>query len=517
MSIKKYQKNRSAQKYKSPLRKLVKFFENSRNQWKEKHQVAKKNVKRLSNRVHYLEQSKAQWKQKAIALEIELKQLKLFVENQDLDSKKNQKPLVPSGALEAFEKVPFHHQYSIGHMMLYLSLVLIASISFRGAGRVLETVMKSFQLSLPVPSWHTARFWLFRFGYYKLIRPKEVANDWVWIVDHTIQLGSEKCWVILGLRLENLPPVGECLKHENLEPISLVPVKKSNGNIVFEQLEETLHKTGIPRQIVGDYGSDLKAGIDKFCQKHPETDYIHDIKHQTAILLKQELQNDPIWNQFTHRSALTKLELQQTPLAFLSPPNQRSKSRYMNVDVLVQWGQKILAFLSVLERDEKAHEKLGWIIEYRDSIIAWEEMTQVIGLVETRVRKRGYFIGCHQELKQLLSKTYTPEAKKMSQKLLDFVATQELKAKPRERLVGSSEVIESVLGKQKYLEHEQSKSGFTGLLLGIAAMVGSLTTELVLEAIEKVKTNQVLKWCQENLGQTLQGKRRQVFSGKKTE
>ena len=65
-------------------------------------------------------------------------------------------------------------------------------------------------------------------------------------------------------------------------------------------------------------------------------------------------------------NAITKLELQQTPLAFLSPPNQRSKSRYMNVDVLVQWGQKILTFLSVIERDEKAYEKLGWIIEYRD-------------------------------------------------------------------------------------------------------------------------------------------------------
>jgi hypothetical protein len=29
-------------------------------------------------------------------------------------------------------------------------------------------------------------------GYYKLTKPKEKAADWVWIVDHTIQLGVEK-------------------------------------------------------------------------------------------------------------------------------------------------------------------------------------------------------------------------------------------------------------------------------------------------------------------------------------
>jgi len=38
-------------------------------------------------------------------------------------------------------------------------------------------------------------------SYYKLIRPKPKAHDWVWIVDHTVQLGAEKCLLILGVRL----------------------------------------------------------------------------------------------------------------------------------------------------------------------------------------------------------------------------------------------------------------------------------------------------------------------------
>ncbi len=62
--------------YKSPLRKLVRFFEKSRNQWKAKHQQAKASVKRLKNRVHFLEQSKEQWKNRVPELELEIARLK---------------------------------------------------------------------------------------------------------------------------------------------------------------------------------------------------------------------------------------------------------------------------------------------------------------------------------------------------------------------------------------------------------------------------------------------------------
>ena len=45
--------------YKSPRRKLVRFFEKSRDQWKTKHHQAKADVKRLTHRVRFLERSKA--------------------------------------------------------------------------------------------------------------------------------------------------------------------------------------------------------------------------------------------------------------------------------------------------------------------------------------------------------------------------------------------------------------------------------------------------------------------------
>lgn len=422
--------------------------------------------------------------------------------------------------VESFDVVPFHHKYSLCHIMFFISLVVLAAASFRCAGRVIEMMMTFLQLPLPSPSWFSGRLWLLRVGYYKLTRPKELADDWVWIVDHTAQLGTEKCLVILGIRLSSLPSRGNCLSHEDVEPISLYPVKESNGDVVWQQLEETAEKTGIPREIIGDHGSDLAAGIQKFCQKHPGTCYIYDIKHKTATVLKHELENDEKWLEFTRLAAKTKIRVQQTPLASLSPPNQRTKSRYMNVDILIQWGLNILAFLDKQQIEtskkfdhEQLEEKLGWITMFYEQIKEWDELLQIITITESFVRKNGLYSDCHLELKYLMAfMAHTERAQKVREQLLVFVAEESLKAKLDERLLGSSEVIESVFGKLKRLEHDQAKSGFTSLLLSIAAMVSTTTKDVVEKALKTVPNKEILDWCKKNIGQSVQSMRKEVFA-----
>jgi len=60
--------------YKSPRRKLVRFFEKSRDQWKTKHHHVKADVKRLTHRVRFLEQSKADLQKQVAELQRALAQ-----------------------------------------------------------------------------------------------------------------------------------------------------------------------------------------------------------------------------------------------------------------------------------------------------------------------------------------------------------------------------------------------------------------------------------------------------------
>ena len=103
-----------------------------------------------------------------------------------------------------------------------------------------------------------------------------------------------------------------------------------------------------------------------FRQSHPETIELQDIKHKAACLLKARLEGDERWKQFANQVGQTKFSLQQTELALLVPPSQRSKARFMNLGGLVEWGRKTLALVDDPSRlvplgvtAERVREKLG--------------------------------------------------------------------------------------------------------------------------------------------------------------
>ena len=517
--------------YTSPPRKLIRFFLKSRDQWKAKSQSAKAAVKRLENRVRFLEKSKDGWKARAKALAAENADLKAQAEQMRVQQevqtevKKNANPTAISLA-SSFAVIPWHHAYSLGLITFSVRLLISACVGLRCVEKILKLMASFFQLPWSTPSWSSSRLWLLRVGYYKLTRKKDIAEDWVWIVDLTIQAGEMKCLSIVGLRLswlgdENQEKQDPVLCHEDVEPITLFPVRQSNGEIVYEQLEEATRKTGVPRQIIADEGSDVKSGIHKYIDHHPQTDYIYDVKHFTANILEREFKCDLMWLEFTKWASQTRNEVHQTALSYLEPPNQRAKSRYMNMDILVAWGVKVLAFLDSIEthiptqsEGEAIQQKLDWIRQFREDLAEWHEILGFVEKTETYVRTKGFFPGCDKDLRGLLRLSPNATARTLSVRwaLIEYVLDNSLKAKPGERLIGSSEVLESVFGKFKYMQDEKKKGSLTGMVLAIPAMVSHTTQEVVQRAIETVPVHKVRTWIKERFGKSAQTKRKEAFS-----
>jgi len=359
-------------------------------------------------------------------------------------------------------------------------------------------------------------------GYYKLTRAKEQAADWVWIVDHVGQQGAEKCLVIVGLRLSAVPGEGEYLTHADVEPIALCPVAESNGEVVYQQLEDARKRTGVPREILSDRGSDLHKGIRQFCQAHPQTCEVYDIKHKVATVLKRELGAERAWQEFSNQASQTIARVQQTALAALAPPRQRRKARYMNVAELVTWGRRIVQYLDGAGRQQpewdpqRVEQAVGWVRQYRQEVEQWQQFLEVSRIVEQFVKTHGVTLGGTPLLQERLAATGTlPRTQQLRTELLQFVREESTKAKVGERLVGSSEVIESIFGKWKRLEGEQARSGLTGLVLALGALVSHTTPEVVKEALESVPTKAVLAWCREKLGKTVQATRRRLFAAER--
>lgn len=66
--------------WKSPLRKLVRFFERSRDQWKNKHQKMKVEHKLMSNQVRAVENSRERWAKKAKEAQRQVRRLQREVD-----------------------------------------------------------------------------------------------------------------------------------------------------------------------------------------------------------------------------------------------------------------------------------------------------------------------------------------------------------------------------------------------------------------------------------------------------
>lgn len=425
-------------------------------------------------------------------------------------------------------------------MLLWINLVLMAVTGLRCASRAINVCATAFNLDVIAPSWHTGRLWFMRLGYYKFNRPKQKTDDWAWILDHTVQIGKDKCLLILGIRL-SMAPKDRPLTFGDLEPIDLIPMRQSNGEIIYALLEQTVAKTGVPRQLIADHGPDINAGINMFIKVHPDTCSTWDIKHKTASILKQLLGDDKAWTVFIKECATTRKQVQQTELAGLAPPNQRTKARYMNVDILIVWGMRILQLFTSLmnmsnwyganisinttleeqniaplnsnnttvEIDmDRLQDKLGWIVKYSVKLNELNRIMIIIATIESFIRAYGYTTNTVFKLQQELKDcTLCERSKKVKDLLLEFVRIESAKVRLGETLLGSSEIIESLFGKQKILSNEQSKSGFTGLIVGIGAFVGDTTKEVIMAAMETVKTKDVKQWVTKTIGRTVQSVR----------
>ena len=126
-------------------------------------------------------------------------------------------------------------------------------------------------------------------------------------------------------------------------------------------------------------------------------------------------------------------------------------------------------------------------------------MLTMIEITEHYVRHEGIHAHVAEELAVRLPQSGGFRARNMRETLLEFVRGQAQQARDGEHLLGSSEVIESIIGKYKHLAGEHCQQGLTGLVLGIPAMIGRVALDTVMHALSELTNRDVWTWCKEHL------------------
>jgi hypothetical protein len=407
-------------------------------------------------------------------------------------------------------------QFSVTVVRLALDLVLQAGASMRGAAAGLSLIAARLGLDVVMPSFSAVRSWLLRLGCHALTCALP-SGVWVWLIDHTVQIGACKLLVIVGCLLNEAPLGERPLRQSDLHLVHLSLMEHSTKEAVAVELKRAALRTGVPRQIASDQGADLNGGVKLFQQQHAETAHVHDLAHQAANVLKQCWSKDERWSALVARLAQAGAKLRQTREAHLLGPTIRPKARFMNVGPTLRFAGRVLKLLDTPTPSERTEEHYSWLREYREALTSWTSEHAVVEAALRHVRTHGVGQNTATALETVWSQVeWTPGARDVAARLKTAVRTEGAQAKLGEALVGSTEVLESTFGTLKRLEGSYAGDGFTGLSLALGAILGDRSEEQVREALEAVPKKEAEGWVKRLLGTTVQMFRRAFVGSAKT-
>ena len=411
-----------------------------------------------------------------------------------------------------------HHEF--GPKMISLCVNLARRIGLRPTVACLQIVFDWLGVTERLPEWTTVRTWLMRVGVAAVEEPVEPADDWVWMADHSNQIGPEKALVVIGLRASRMPPPGVALTHRDVRVLTVEPGVRWKREDVARVYQKLTDKIGPPLAVVVDGAVELREGAEVLKKTRENVIILADFKHYAANILKRIVGDDERFAAFTSQVGQTRSAIQQTELGHLTPPSPRPKARFMNLAATLRWAEMVLWQLghsrSQARREitvARMNEKLGWLRDFREDISRWSACQAVVSASVTFVNKQGLFRGAADQLAAELKPLPTCDVSRaVADRLVDFMRQSEEKLTASQRLPLSTEILESSFGLFKQLERQHSKGGFTSLLAAFGALLKPATPESIRRDFARVSVKQMRTWVTDNLKITLASKRQTAYA-----
>lgn len=476
-------------------------------------------------RAERLAQQKSEAEAKIDRLSKEVKELreKLSQTTQLLEKERQENERLRKRPITLPSDLPLPH-HSYGPKMISLCLNLCREVGFRPAERALTLIFDFLNIDAKIPSYDAIRTWACRAGVAELQKPITRADDWIWMTDHSNQVGAEKVMVILGIRACDLPPPGQTLSREQMEPLAVMPGTDWKREDVRRAYEKLVERMGSPRYLVTDGAVELRESADVLEKQGKKPIVLRDMKHFAANQFEKLVGKNDRFKEYLSKLGRTRCQVQQTELSHFLPPPQKPKARFMNLGPTLRWGLMISYHLSNSRSrarknvtTKRMNEKLGWVRGYRDELASWRRCEAVMQTSLKFINEQGLSHGVADQLQGVLDKLTVRRpgccelSQKMATKLVEFVRESESQLKPNERAWLSTENLESSFGQYKQLEGQHSKGGFTSLIAAMPALLKTSTPERVREQLTAVSVKDMKQWVRDNLGETLTAKRATAY------
>lgn len=496
-----------AQQFKSPLSVVAGMLLCSRETQAKRAKNRTQEIRRLKQIHQQHERTLSRAEEQLAQMRSQITQLK--AENERL----RQQP----AALPDDPPLPSH---GFGPKMISLCVNLARKIGLRPAAATLRIIFDWLGVTEKLPEWTTIRTWMLRVGVAAIEQPIEQADDWIWMADHSNQIGPEKALAVVGLRASEMPPPGVALTHQDVRVLLIEPGVSWKREDMAQAYEKLAEQSGCPPMaVLVDGAVELREGAQTLQKRRENMAILGDFKHYAANVLKKLVGGDERFAEFGTLIGHTRSAIQQTELAHLTPPSPKPKSRFMNLAATLKWAEMALWQLANPRSKgrrgitaQRMNDKLGWLRKFRDDIRCWNACQNVVSESITFINEQGLFKGAADQLSDCMEPLRRDEtSSKVADRLLDFIRQSESKLDEGQRLPMSTEILESSFGLFKQLERQHSKGGFTSLLAAFGSLLRPSTPETIRRDFAQVSVKQMRSWVTKNLGKTLASKRQTAY------
>lgn len=362
-------------------------------------------------------------------------------------------------------------------------------------------------LSMKEPSYGTILTWAKKIGFFELEIKKERHNDWIIILDESVEFGHDKLLVMYGISAAKAN-FESALNYCNLTPLSIISGDKWTGDMIEKELKKIENEHGKIIYAVADGGNAIKKAL-----RLAKIPHVYDITHKFAWFLKETYMKDDIFQSYVSKMSKMRGTLALSAVSHILPPNQRVHSRFMNLDVISDWGLKVLNYLQRGENRERAYEVLKWVKEYQKFILELSEVNRVLAEIKTLLKTKGISSKNLNTAKKIFRniKIKNERTNKLTDKIYKFLKEIMDELPEMDKIICSSDIIESAFGKYKNYISNNPMVGITDLSILMASFTSNLTTEQVKTAMETVKNNDLKLWSRNNIGETNLQKRKRFL------
>jgi hypothetical protein len=499
-------------------RKLAKALEQNKD-YKEKISELCKSEAYYKKEVDRLRSSRDFWKSKNKACKTQNKALR----------KKN--AILLSGVGEVAR-----HGYSLELMRMSVILRVIVGLSYGQIVRCLSCFQDLDWVEKgSLPCANTIQNWVSKMGLHSLLHPEVSAyaeGEVGVIIDESIQIGQEKLLLVLYAPVNKEKDVP--LRYADVQVAYMEGRTSWTGAAIAEQIKAQLNKDSLRAvYVLSDEESALCKAV-----RDMELPHLPDIGHLIATCLRQVFEKEESYQSYIKLIGQYQSKGVNQALSYTIPASQRTKARFMNQHIHVQWAQTLLAQYPTL--DEKTQ------IFYKDLPLhkaLIDVLAQCLNFAETLaldIKNKGiseqYVAEKRAEISLLLPKSPElkpepePQAQPVSEQQTQTISTDGadtpttppeetqseryfrcflekidkylekyqlvLKDKPDAKYHASSDVIESLFGKYKAIRNDNKWAGMTDTVLEIPLQRFSLQDiqDKLKQCLEATFVSDIKQW-----------------------